>query len=56
VRDGLREIGELAAAIESYPVKPAVGQWKWVGDAAGTEVRPPRARRGHAFQKAVRRI
>ena len=33
VRDGLREIEALAAAIEGYPVKPAAGQWKWVEDA-----------------------
>ena len=34
VRDGLREIELFAEMIESYPVKPAAGQWNWVEDAA----------------------
>ena len=33
VRQGLREIDEVAAAIESYPVKPPSGQWTWEEDA-----------------------
>jgi hypothetical protein len=33
VREGLREIREVAAAIEGYPAPPPAGQWDWVGDA-----------------------
>jgi len=33
VREGLAEMRAVAREIESYPVKPAVGQWNWVEDA-----------------------
>jgi hypothetical protein len=33
VRDGLREIGEVAAVMRAYPSKPPAGQWEWVRDA-----------------------
>jgi hypothetical protein len=32
VSDGLREIGEVTAAIDAYTPKPPVGQWDWAGD------------------------
>jgi len=34
VSDGLREIDEVASAIESYPIKPQSGQWTWNEDAS----------------------
>jgi hypothetical protein len=33
VREGLAEIRQIAPLIQSYPVKPAAGQWNWVEDA-----------------------
>lgn len=33
LRTALRELRETAMAIRDYPVKPAVGEWNWVGDA-----------------------
>lgn len=33
LRNGLVEMRRLAAEVRAYPVKPAAGQWDWVGDA-----------------------
>lgn len=34
VREALAEVPVIAQQVESYPVKPPVGQWNWVEDAA----------------------
>jgi len=33
VRDGLAEIGTVAAEMKAYPSPPPVGQWEWAKDA-----------------------
>lgn len=33
VREGLRDIEQVARLIRQYPAKPAVGQWDWSEDA-----------------------